>query len=122
MAANALILNRLFSKSACNQASRDWKLALRFQEDAMVSPDFRKQIEGYGLTTAHILYRLPDYKNILQTYVWQQYDLSPDFPSLQKFLTFWTREIEGPLHSVRIAHHRLIQAREIRAASLLHLH
>ena len=27
----------------------------------MASADFRRQIEGYGLTTANILYRMPDH-------------------------------------------------------------
>lgn len=50
----------------------------------MVSEDFRKQCEGYGLTTAKILYRLPDYPRFLQTFVWQEYDLFPQFPVLTK--------------------------------------
>ena len=41
----------------------------------VVSDDFRKQVAGYGLTTAQILYRLPDHPSLLQTYVWQNYDL-----------------------------------------------
>ena len=89
---------------------------------ASVSEDFRKQIGGYGLTTAHILYRLPDYRNILQTYVWQEYDLSPDFPTLKRFLSFWKKEIEGPLHSVTIAHHKLIQPSDFRFSNELRLH
>ena len=39
----------------------------------MASQDFRKQIAGYGLTTAHILYRRPDHPWLLQSYVWQSY-------------------------------------------------
>ena len=31
----------------------------------MVSVDFRRQLEGYGLTTASILYHLPDHPGIL---------------------------------------------------------
>ena len=45
----------------------------------MVSPDFRRQLEGYGFTTANIFYRMPDYPDILQSYVWQLYDLSSSF-------------------------------------------
>lgn len=81
----------------------------------MISEDFRKQLEGYGLTTAKILYRLPDHQRLLQIYVWQDYDLFPRFPQLQKFLDFWRRELEGPLHSVTVAHARLIRPSEIRA-------
>ena len=81
----------------------------------MVSEGFRKQLEGYGLTTAEILYRLPDHPAVLQTYVWQDYDLCPKFPVLNKFLAFWLEKIEGPLHSVTVAHARLIKPAEIRA-------
>jgi uncharacterized protein Usg len=44
---------------------------------------------GYGLTTAQILYRMPDHPSLLQTYIWQNYDLFPKFPALTDFLIFW---------------------------------
>jgi len=81
----------------------------------MVSEDFRRQVQGYGLTTANILYRRPDHLWLLQTYVWQEYDLWPNFPVLQRFLAFWQRKLEGPLHSVTVAHSRLLQPAELRA-------
>ncbi len=80
----------------------------------MASADFRRQLAGYGLTTAEILYRMPDHPKILQTYVWQQYDLHPEFPELRKFLDFWTRKIDGLLHSVTVAHNGLIRPAELR--------
>lgn len=80
----------------------------------MISQDFRRQLEGYGLTTAHILYRLPDHQELLQSYVWQDYDVWPEFPTLGRFLEFWRRELDGPLHSVTVAHARLIKPSEIR--------
>src|ERR1700735_2380137 len=79
------------------------------------SKDFRRQLEGYGLTTAHILYRMPDHQSLLQTYVWQDYDLCPNFPTLNRFLGFWLKTWEGPLYSVTVAHSRLIKPAEIRA-------
>ena len=82
----------------------------------MVSSDFIRQIEGYGLTTADILYGLPDHPKLLQRFVWQEYDLAPKFPVLRKFLTFWQREIEGRLHSVTVAHSGLIKPAEIKIA------
>ena len=89
----------------------------------MVSKEFRQQIEGYGLTTAHILYRIPDHPGVLQTFVWQEYDLAPRFPILTGFLEFWKRELDGPLHSVRVAHSRLIKPAEFRAVNgVLTLH
>ncbi len=61
----------------------------------MASKDFRRQLEGYGLTTAQILYRLPDHPSLLQTFVWQDYDLCPKFPILNKFLAFWLETSGG---------------------------
>lgn len=73
------------------------------------------QLQNYRLTTAEILYHLPDHPSLLQTYVWQEYDLAPKFPELHRFLKFWEREIEGPLHSVRVANKKLITADDLRA-------
>lgn len=76
--------------------------------------EMQRMLAGYGLATAEILYRMPDHPAILQTYVWQEYDLYPRFPELQKFLDFWTRKLEGPLVSVRVAHRQLITPAEVR--------
>ena len=65
------------------------------EKDA-VSKDFRKQVLGYGLTTAEIVYRRPDRRWLLQTYVWQDYDMFPNFPALKDFLAFWETKLEGP--------------------------
>ena len=80
-----------------------------------VSQDFVKQLAGYGLTTAEILYRIPDHPRLLQTYIWQEYDVAPDFPTLMKFLNFWQTKLDGALHSVRVAHAKLIKPAEIRS-------
>jgi uncharacterized protein Usg len=79
------------------------------------SSDFLKQLAGYGLTTAEILYRIPDHPRFLQTYVWQDYDIAPHFPTLMKFLTFWREKLDGRLYSVRIGHARFIKPAEINA-------
>ena len=89
----------------------------------MVSQDFRRQLDGYGLTTANILYRMPDHPDILQSYVWQQYDLHPRYPELRKFLDFWSRKLDGLLHSVTVAHAGLIRPVEFKAVGVeFHLH
>jgi uncharacterized protein Usg len=81
----------------------------------VASQDFEKQIAGYGLTTANILYRRPDHPWLLQTYVWQAYDLCPNFPELQRFLDFWRKSLEGDLHSVTVAHSKMIKPAELQA-------
>ncbi|MBJ3777414.1 usg protein [Acuticoccus mangrovi] len=81
-----------------------------------------RQLAGYSLTTAEIFYRLPDHPGILQTYVWQDYDQAPDFPVLERFLAFWRREIEGPLHSVNVCCRRLIAPGRYRTIRYEHFH
>jgi len=83
----------------------------------VASREFQLQMAGYGLTTAEIHYHMPDHPGLLQLFIWQEYDLAPKFPELKGFLDYWTRELDGPLHSVRIAHHRLIQPSEWRAVN-----
>jgi uncharacterized protein Usg len=68
----------------------------------------------FGLTTAEILYHRPDYIWLLQTYVWQDYDLFPGFPELHRFLKFWTTNLSGHLHSVTVAHQRLMTPAALR--------
>lgn len=66
------------------------------------------QLKGYRLATAEILYHLPDHPSVLQSFLWQHLDIAPDYPELHKFLDFWVEEIEGPLHSVRVARYDLV--------------
>ena len=72
------------------------------------------QLKGFSLTTAEILYRLPDYPRLLQSYIWQDFDLAPHFPKLVDFLDFWATNLDGPLYRVRVAHRRLIAPQEFR--------
>ena len=82
-----------------------------------------RQLNGYRLTTAEILYHMPDHKGVLQSFVWQDLDIAPRYPVLQKFLDFWDRELDGKLHSVRVANVGLISPATWRHADhLMHLH
>lgn len=74
--------------------------------------DFERQLKGFSLTTAEITYGFPDHPSLLQTYLWQDYDIFPKYPKLRAFLDFWTRNLEGPLKGVRVAHQGLVSARD----------
>jgi uncharacterized protein Usg len=82
--------------------------------DRSRNDDFRAQLSGFSLTTAEILYRMPDHPALLQSYVWQDYDLAPRFPKLKAFLDFWTAKLDGPLFKVTVAHSKLIRPAELR--------
>ena len=81
------------------------------------------QLRGYRLTTAEILYHLPDHPSVLQSFVWQHLDIAPDYPVLRRFLDFWVRNIDGKLHSVKVARVPVVSPGELRYAGLaLNLH
>jgi uncharacterized protein Usg len=81
------------------------------------------QLNHFRLTTAHILYQLPDHPGLLQSFVWQDYDLAPKFPSLRRFLDFWSSNLDGKLHSVEVGSSELLQVPQWRNAhDLLTVH
>lgn len=75
------------------------------------------RLPDWRLTTAEILYHLPDHPAFLQSFIWQKHDLAPAFPELTRFLDFWRREIAGPLHSVRVASSALTKPAELKYAN-----
>lgn len=84
---------------------------------------FSLQLKDYRLVTAEILYHLPDHPGLLQSYLWQDYDLAPRLPVLHKFLDFWSHNLEGKLHSVKVARADLITPSRWRhTEALLSLH
>lgn len=83
----------------------------------MSDDQFIAQLKGYSLTTAEILYHMPDHPSLLQSYVWQDYDLSPRFPKLLKFLDFWNCNLDGKVSRVRVCSKRLIDPAEFRYLS-----
>jgi len=72
------------------------------------------KLRGYRLTTAEILYHLPDHPGLLQSFIWQDLDMAPAFPVLNKFLKFWETSIEARLHSVRVAALGIISDAELK--------
>ncbi len=76
---------------------------------------FAKQLNDYRLTTAEILYWMPDHPDLLQSYIWQDLDLAPRFPVLRKFLDFWDQTLDGKVYSVRVSAAGLITPTHYRA-------
>ncbi len=88
-----------------------------------ISPDrkaIEMQLNGYRLSTAEILYWMPDHPSVLQSFVWQQYDKPPEFPELHSFLGFWKDNIDATLHTVRVACADAIKAPSIRNAQAVY--
>lgn len=72
--------------------------------------------KNYRLTTAKIIYHLPDYEKLLQEFIWQDYDIAPQYPALKKFLDFWEEKIEGKVHTVYVAGKDIITPGDYRYA------
>ena len=83
----------------------------------MTDRNFAAQLRGHSLTTAEILYRMPDHPSLLQSFVWQCYDVHPRFPRINRFLNYWQENIEARLHKVTVAHKGLISPAELRLVS-----
>ena len=85
--------------------------------------DSERLLLGWRLTTAEILYHMPDHPALLQTFLWQELDLAPRFPRLKRFLGYWRSHLDGRLHSVRVAQAGLVAPAELRHAGVeLRLH
>ncbi len=50
----------------------------RFRRDSRA---LELQLKGYRLSTAEIIYRMPDHPELLQSFIWQLYEIAPDFPN-----------------------------------------
>jgi uncharacterized protein Usg len=84
-----------------------------FMIEKRTDSSFAKQLQGFSLTTAEILYRMPDHPSLLQTYIWQDYDQHPTFPKLHGFLDFWSENLDGRLFKIRVANKQLISPAEM---------
>jgi uncharacterized protein Usg len=77
------------------------------------------QVKDYRLTTAEILYHMPDHPGLLQAYIWQNMDLAPSYPELRRFLVFWDRNLDGKVHSIRVACGQSVRPASVRHATHL---
>lgn len=50
-----------------------------------------------------VYYWMPDYNSILQEFVWQLVDVSPELPRVHGFLNYWKNNIEAVIHTVEIS-------------------
>lgn len=73
-------------------------------EVSALDKEFYQQLQGRRLTTAEIIYHLPDHPGLLQEFLWQTLDAAPEFPRVHQFLDFWRREIDAVIHSVNVCY------------------
>lgn len=80
------------------------------------------RLKGWRLTTAEVLYYMPDHPKLIQSFTWQTLDLAPKYPRIMKFLDFWKAEIEAVIHSVRIGAGELLGPAPIRRVDAVYHH
>ena len=57
-----------------------------------------------SLVTVDVLYYMPDYTDIVQEFIWQTNDHTPDLPRVHKFLNFWKENVEAVIKEVKVAY------------------
>lgn len=78
--------------------------------------DMRLRLQGFRLTTANVLYYIPDHPRLIQSFTWQTLDLAPQYPRIRKFLDFWRAEICAVIHSIEIASNEGLAPARVRHA------
>lgn len=73
-------------------------------------------LRGERLTTAEVIYHMPDHPGLLQEFLWQTQDVAPDFPRIHRFLDFWRREIDAVIHSVSVSYVGMVSPAKLRVA------
>jgi uncharacterized protein Usg len=76
------------------------------------------QLGGKRLTTAEVLFYMPNHPSLLQSFAWQTLDIAPDYPRIQRFLDYWRREIDAVIHSVSITSQGWITPPRLRVAKM----
>ncbi|HYF24043.1 MAG TPA: protein usg [Caulobacteraceae bacterium] len=79
-----------------------------------MSREFEEQLYGRRLTTAEIVYYMPDHPTLLQEFLWQTQDQAPDFPRIRRFLDYWRREIDAVIHSVSVSYMGVVSPARVR--------
>ena len=85
----------------------------------MRTDEFETQLKGGRLTTAEVLYYMPDHPKLLQSFMWQTLDVAPDYPRVHTFLDYWRKEIQAVIHSVRLSTVGVVTPARVRFADMV---
>ena len=85
----------------------------------MRTDEFETQLKGGRLTTAEVLYYMPDHPKLLQSFMWQTLDVAPEYPRVHSFLDYWRKEIQAVIHSVRLSTVGIVTPARVRFADMV---
>lgn len=54
------------------------------------------------MVTLQVFYYVPDYRSILNEFVWQADDIVPELPRIHRFLNYWKDQIDAVIKDVLI--------------------
>jgi uncharacterized protein Usg len=60
------------------------------------------KIDKWELTTIHIYYWMPDYLHILNLFSFQDDDVPPEYPRMQRFVKYWEENLEARIKEIQI--------------------
>tara|TARA_R100001126_G_scaffold81052_1_gene49480 strand:+ start:1907 stop:2158 length:252 start_codon:yes stop_codon:yes gene_type:complete len=69
-----------------------------------------------NIVTVDVLYYMPDFNDIVQEFIWQTPDITPELPRVHKFLNHWHKNIDAVIKEVQVSysdHHQGYRAAEI---------
>ena len=55
------------------------------------------------LVSLRVFYYMPDYRDIIQEFMWQTEDYKPRYPRVNKFLNHWKENIDAVIAEVEMA-------------------
>ena len=60
------------------------------------------KIDKWELTTILVYYWIPDYQHILNLFSFQDDDVPPEYPRMQRFVKYWEENIEARIKEIQI--------------------
>jgi uncharacterized protein Usg len=61
------------------------------------------KIEDTKLVTCQVFYYMPMHRSLIQEFIFQDYDIIPIYPRMNRFLDFWRREIDAVIKEIYIS-------------------
>lgn len=60
-------------------------------------------LQNWQLVTIDVFYYRPDYKSLIQEFIWQTEDVVPELYRVHKFLNHWHKNIDAIIQEVQIS-------------------
>ena len=51
-----------------------------------------------------VLYYMPDFSDIVQEFIWQTNDITPELPRVHRFLKYWHTNIDAVIKEVQVSY------------------